>query len=361
MKILFDARVLGGHMHGMARYCGGLLTQLLERDQENEYRILIADLKVREWFKPMVPVQWIHTAIPLYSLQEQIFLLRQIRGESFDLYHSPTYTIPRIFAGKGILTIHDLIPLLFPEDYGLGHRLFFRFVVRKAVTRALKVVTVSEHSRTDIWARFPDSKEKVVITPNGLDPGWAPRPPNQEFLERYGLEAGYVLFVGNAKPHKNILRVLSAFEQLLEEKGYPGKLLIIGIPPGEWSIRRKNRIVFLPACNDPDLVRFYSGADLLAAPSLYEGFGLPVLEAMACGCPVLISDRGALPEIAGNAGFQVNPYDIHAIKAGMGELINNTDLRRSLKEKGLGRAGHFSWEKTAGIVFKMYKELGGRG
>ncbi|MEW6185772.1 MAG: glycosyltransferase family 1 protein [Thermodesulfobacteriota bacterium] len=358
MKILFDARVLGGHMHGMARYCAGLLRQLLEGDQGIEYLVLIADLKVRAWFNPTVPVRWIPTTIPLYSLQEQILLPRQIRGESFDLFHSPTYTIPRVLAGKGILTIHDLIPLLFPEDYGRKHRLFFRFVVRKAVARCLRVVTVSKHSSEDLLARYPISGEKVVITPNGLDPHWRPRQRDSAFLEKQGLDNGYVLFVGNPKPHKNFNRVLAAFERLLEEGGYPGNLAAVGVSLRELPPSLKGRVMIFPACNDQDLALFYSGADLLAAPSLYEGFGLPVLEAMACGCPVLIGDRGALPEMAGEAGFQVNPYDIHAIKEGMQGLISNPELRRSLKEKGLARAGDFSWEKTARIVLETYRALG---
>ncbi len=257
------------------------------------------------------------------------------------------------------MTIHDLIPLIFPKDYGISHRLFFRFVVRRAVSRCLKIFTVSEHSRKDIFTFLQGRHERMVITPNGLDPHWGPKPLDPEFNRRHGLDQGYLVFVGNPKPHKNFTRVLSAFELLIKEDHYPGKLVSIGVAPWNLSSKLKDRVLIVPECNDQDLGLFYSGAELLAAPSLYEGFGLPVLEAMACGCPVLIGDQGALPEIAGDAGFQVNPYDIRAIKEGMREVLYHQDLSQMLRERGLKRAGQFSWEKTARIVLDTYNSLTG--
>jgi glycosyltransferase involved in cell wall biosynthesis len=357
MKILFDARVLGNRTHGISRYCLNLLQHLLAEDRGNEYLILTGQTRVQEWFKPAVPVRWFKTLIPLYSFQEQFLIPFQMRRETFDLFHSPTYTIPSVFSPKGIMTIHDLIPLLFPGDFGLSHRLFFRFVVRRAVHRCLKVFTVSEQSRTDIFALLQGSPERTVITPNGLDPHWGPKPADPEFNRRYGLEQGYLIFVGNPKPHKNFSRVLSAFELLIKEDQYPGKLVSIGLAPRNLSSELKERVLIVPHCSDQDLGLFYSGAELLAAPSLYEGFGLPVLEAMACGCPVLIGDRGALPEIAGDAGFQVNPYDIRAIKEGMREVLFNQILRQEMKDRGINQARQFTWEKTAGIVMTTYKSL----
>jgi len=357
MKILFDARVLGKDMHGIARYCLNLLHQLLAEDRGDEYLILISQPKIQEWFNPVVPVRWLSTSIPLYGLQEQILIPIHLRREAFDLFHSPTFTIPLLFSPKGIMTIHALIPMLFPKDYGLGHRLFFRFVMRRAVARCQKVFTVSERSRNDIITLLQGREERLVITPNGLDPHWSPKPLEPPFILRYGLDQGYLVFVGNPKPHKNFSRVLSAFELLIKDNSYPGKLVAIGIPPGNLSADLKDRVLFLPQCNDQDLSLFYSGAELLVAPSLYEGFGLPVLEAMACGCPILIGNQGALPEIAGNAGFVVNPYDIHAIKEGIREILNHQDLRQDLKERGLKQAKQYSWEKTARIVLETYNSL----
>jgi glycosyltransferase involved in cell wall biosynthesis len=359
MKIIFDARVLGNRMHGISRYCLNLLQGLLAEDRGDEYLILTGQTQVQERFKPAGPVRWLRTLIPLYSLQEQFLIPFQIRKEAFDLFHSPTYTIPLIFSPKGIMTIHDLIPLIFPRDFGFSHRLFFRFVVRRAVHQCLKVFTVSEQSKKDIFTFLQGRQERTVITPNGLDSQWGPKPVDPEFNRRYGLDQGFLVFVGNPKPHKNFTRVLSAFELLIKEDQYPGKLVSIGVAPWNLSSKLKDRVLIMPDCNDQDLGLFYSGAELLAAPSLYEGFGLPVLEAMACGCPVLISDQGALPEIAGDAGLQVDPYDIRDIKEGMRKVLFHQDLRCLLKDRGIKRAGQFSWEKTARIVLDTYQSLTG--
>lgn len=357
MKIVFDARVIGNRMHGISRYTLNLLQHLLAEDQGHEYLILTGPSPIQEQFNPAVPVRWLRTSIPLYSLQEQLLIPFQIRKETFDLFHSPTYTIPLSFSSKGIITIHDLIPLLFPKDFGFRHRLFFRLIVRRAVARCPRVLTVSDRSGKDIVTCLQVRQGQTVITPNGLDSHWGPKPMDQDFIRRYGLGQGFLLFVGNPKPHKNFSGVLSAFELLVQEDHYPGKLASIGVLPQNLSPALRDRVLFLPHCNDQELGLFYAGADLLAAPSLYEGFGLPVLEAMACGCPVLISDQGALPEIAGDAGFQVNPYDIRAIKEGMGTILLHPDLRQTLKDRGITQAGRFSWEKTARIVWETYRSL----
>jgi glycosyltransferase involved in cell wall biosynthesis len=357
MKIVFDARVLGDRMHGISRYCLNLLQRLLALDQDNEYLILTGLADVEDWFKPMGKVRWIRTDAALYSLKEQIVIPFLVRRERFDLFHSPTFTIPLTLASQGIITIHDLIPIIFPKDFGFRHRLFFRLVVRRVVSKCRKVFTVSEHSRQDIISKLQGHQERIVISPNGLDGFWEPKPKDPAFSLRHRLDQGYMLFVGNPKPHKNFNRVLSAFKLLVEDDHYSGNLVSVGLAPRNVPSELQDRVLFVPYCDDRDLGLFYSGADLLAAPSLYEGFGLPVLEAMACGCPVLISDQGALPEIAGEAGIPVNPYDIHDIKEGMKKILSDPDLRRILKDQGLKRSGYFSWEKTARIVLETYKSL----
>ena len=150
------------------------------------------------------------------------------------------------------MTIHDLIPLLFPKDFGFRHRLFFRFVVRRAVSRCLKVFTVSDQSRKDIFTYLQGRQERMVITPNGLDSHWGPKPMDQDFNRRYGLDQGYLVFVGNPKPHKNFSRVLSAFELLVKEDHYPGKLVSIGMAPRNLSSELRDRVLFLPHCNDQE-------------------------------------------------------------------------------------------------------------
>jgi glycosyltransferase involved in cell wall biosynthesis len=359
MQILFDARVLGAGMHGIARYCQGLLGRLLADDGENEYLVLIGRDEVRQRFKTAGPVRWIRTSIPLYGPAEQILLPLRLAGLTFDLYHSPTFTIPLSFAAKGIITLHDLIPLLFPEDYGIRHRLFFRLIVTPACARAFKVATVSQASAKDIVSLLKVSEERIVITPNGLDPLWTKGGEEKGVLWDEDGEGRFILFVGNPKPHKNFRRVLAAFEKLKEEDGYPGKLVVVGLSGQDVGGALKGEVLFFPRLDDAALIRLYTRADLLASPSLYEGFGLPVLEAMACGCPVVIGDRGALPEVAGAAGFQVNPLDIRAIKEGMRELIENQTLRAALREEGKKGAARFTWDRSTQVVRESYRQWNG--
>lgn len=357
MKILFDARAIGKQMHGIGRYTFNLLRQLLAEERSHEYLVLTGGAEIKSLFPPSPSVRFLPTKVPLYSLQEQLLIPFLIGREVIDLYHSPTYTIPLALAGKGILTIHDLIHLLFPEDYGPGHRLFYRLVVRRAVARCRKVFTVSESSKNDIMKHLRGDEKKIIITPNGLTAFWKPTAVEPDFTSRFGLAPAYLLFVGNPRPHKNFHRVLQAFEILVREDLYPGRLVAVGISEQELPKPIRERVIFLPLCPDEDLVRFYSGAELLLAPSLYEGFGLPVLEAMACGCPVLIGPRGALPEIAGEAGLAVDPYQVPAILAGMKKVLHDKNLGRKMGDLGLKRAGGFKWEKTGRIVLDVYDEL----
>ena len=357
MRILFDARVLGNQMHGIARYCQNLLQQLLAEDQGHEYWVLIGRSEIQNRFSPSVPVRWIETRTPLYSLQEQLSIPYRMRGEAFDLFHSPTYTIPLLFSTKGIITIHDLIHLLFPKDYGFRHRLYYSLFVRRAVSRCAKIFTVSEHSKKDIITLLKGHDRQIVVTPNGLDPQWAPQPSDAGFMDRHGLHKGYLLFVGNPRPHKNFSRVLAAFNNLILEDGYEGKLVAVGVDPRDLPGGSREQVVFLPVSNDQELRLLYSGADLLVAPSLYEGFGLPVLEAMACGCPVLIGNQGALPEVAGEAGMAVDPYQVSAILEGMKKVLHDKDLCRRMREQGIKQAAGYTWERTARIVLETYASL----
>lgn len=357
MKILFDARVLGNPMHGIARYGLNLLRRLLDENEGHDYTVLISRPQVKEWFRPSEPARFIPTGIPLYSLQEQVLLPALLRRERFDLFHSPTYAIPLAFSGRGIMTIHDLIHLLFPQDYGLRHRFYYSLLVRRSVARCLKVLTVSEHSKKDIVRLLHGEEQRVAVIPNGLDPQWIPRSLDPSFADRYGLGQGFLLFVGNPRPHKNFLRVRQAFEKFIQEEPYEGKLVVVGLDRADGSGNVQDRLVFIPHCNDEALGLLYAGADLLAAPSLYEGFGLPVLEAMACGCPVLVGNRGALPEIVGEAGLLVDPYDIDSIKEGLRKIVFQPDLGPVLRARGLKRAQHYSWKKTAQAVLKVYDSL----
>ena len=206
------------------------------------------------------------------------------------------------------------------------------------MARSRRVFTVSESSRRDIVTYLGAQNVRIEVIPNGLDSFWGPRPEDSEFLKRYGLTAGYILFVGNYRPHKNFPRVLEAFRRLVREGTYPGKLVVVGLTPDRVPAELSERLVVFSFCPDPELVLLYSGAHLLMAPSLYEGFGLPVLEAMACGCPVLVSRAASLPEITGAAGLQVDPFQVEDIYSGLKQILTDPVLRQKMIRSGLDQA-----------------------
>ncbi len=356
MKIIFDARVIEKQTHGIARFCLKLLDQLLALDLQNEYLVLTRFPWVKDWFQPLARVNWRTVAIPPYTLREQALIPWLLRKDPFDLFFSPTYALPLALASRSILTIHDLIHLIFPQDYGWKYRWYYRLVVRPALVRSRRVFTVSESSRRDIVAYLGGQEAKIEVIPNGLDSFWVPRPADPEFLQRYGLTAGFILYVGNSRPHKNFPRVLEAFRRLLREGTYPGKMVVVGLTPDQVPAELSRRLVVLPFCPDPELVQLYSSAQVLMAPSLYEGFGLPVLEAMACGCPVLVSRTASLPEITGAAGLQVDPFQVEALVSGLKQILTDPVRRQTMIRSGLSQARLYSWKASAQKVLQIFKE-----
>ncbi len=357
MKIIFDARVIERHTHGIARFSVNLLDQLLSLDLQNEYLVLTRFPWVKDWFQPLARVDWRTVAVPPYNLREQALIPWLLRKDPFDLFFSPTYALPLALASRSILTIHDLIHLIFPRDYGWKYRWYYRLLVHPAVTRSRRVFTVSESSRRDIVAYLGGQNVQIEVIPNGLESFWSPRPEDPEFLGRVGLTTGFILFVGNNRPHKNFPRVLEAFRRLVREGAYPGKLVVVGLTPDRLPAELSGRLVVFPICPDPELVLLYSSAQLLIAPSLYEGFGLPVLEAMACGCPVLVSRTASLPEITGAAGLQVDPFQVEDIYSGLKQILTDPILRQHMIRSGLDQARLFSWKATAQKVLQVFEEL----
>lgn len=357
MRIIFDARVIEKQTHGIARFCVKLLDQLLALDLQNEYLVLTRFPWVKDWFQPLARVTWRTVAIPPYTLREQALIPWLLRKDPFDLFFSPTYALPLALASRSILTIHDLIHLIFPKEYGWKYRWYYRLLVRPAIARSRRVFTVSESSRRDIVTFLGGEKVRIEVIPNGLDSFWSPRPEDPEFLKRHKLAAGFILFVGNYRPHKNFPRVLEAFRRLVREGTYPGKLVVVGLTPDRVPVELTGRLVVFPFCPDSELVLLYSSAHLLMAPSLYEGFGLPVLEAMACGCPVLVSRAASLPEITGTAGLQVDPFQVEDLWSGLKQILTDPVLRQEMIRSGLDQARRYSWKATAQKVLQVFEEL----
>ena len=367
MRIAIDVRKL--HDYGIGTYVRNLLTQLGRLDHETEYLLLCRPYdrglldKLGENFRA-VP----QTAEP-YSLSEQLRIPLQLQREQVSLFHAPHYTLPALTPCRSIVTIHDCIHLRFPQY--LPSRLAYgyaRAALWCATHRSDCVLTVSEASKRDILSFFDVPASKVVVIPNAIDDRFWKLPPEDNTVkirERYQLQAPFLLYAGNIKPHKNLERLLDAFYRVRQRGHNDLTLLIIGDEITRYAKLRRavhryqlHRYVrFLGFVPDDTLQILYRLARAFVFPSLYEGFGLPPLEAMASGTPVITSNVSALPEVTGTAAVLVDPRDRDGIADGICRVLEDDVLRAELVKKGLARAREFSWDRSIRQIWKIYREV----
>jgi glycosyltransferase involved in cell wall biosynthesis len=367
VRICIDARKL--HDFGIGTYLRNLLRGLANIDRDTEYVLLCrpGDVEVAkslgENFRA-VPERSGH-----YSIREQIAIPMAVRRERADVFHAPHYVLPALTPGRTVVTIHDCIHLMFPQY--LRNRLAYPYARASMWTAAHKsnrVFTVSEQSKRDILKFFNISPDKIVVTPNAIDDRFS-SPPSDELMtqtrERYQLSHAYVLYVGNIKPHKNLDRLVEAFH-LVRNQGRPElELVIIGHEISQiQSLRRAvhkyqlHRYVrFIGHVPDKTLAVFYRLASVFVFPSLYEGFGLPPLEAMASGTPVVTSNVSSLPEVVGDAAVLVDPYSAQAIADGIIRVLHSSHLRNDLRTRGLARVREYSWARSVQRVREVYGEV----
>ena len=288
-----------------------------------------------------------HPAAPLDALRLSRALRNLTRN---DLFFSPGYNFPLFSAAPFVFTIHDLSHFYCPENSSPLIRLYYRTVLKRACHRAVSILTVSEFTRMQIvdWSGVPP--EKVFDVRCGVDPAYHPGD------DSYGLLAPYLLCVSNRKRHKNEFRVVKAFAMAR----LPAEILLVftGEPTTDLTdyierFRVTSRVEFVGMVPEEKFPPLYRGAEALIFPSLYEGFALPVAEAMACGTPVVTSNTTAMPEVAGDAALLVDPTSVEEIAAAMEQIVSDTSLRRQLAEKGLARAAQLSWATTAARVHEV--------
>src|SRR5204863_3018599 len=304
-----------------------------------------------------------------YSVAEQVRVPLALRREGITLFHAPHYVLPPLFTCRSVVTIHDCIHLMFPQY--LPSRLaltYARASIALASRRATRVLTVSESSKRDILRFVSTESDKITVIYNAYDERFGVEPREEDVVrvrERYQLHDEFVLYAGNVKPHKNLERLIVAFD-LVRKRGLDHlKLVLIGDEISRYSALRRavhqhqlhKYVRFLGYLPEETLAVMYRLAGLFVFPSLYEGFGLPPLEAMASGTPVVTSNVSSLPEVAGDAAILVDPHDPHAIADGMYRLLTDERLRRDLRLKGLARARQFSWEESVRRVRAIYEEV----
>ncbi len=366
MRVAIDARKL--HDFGIGTYIRNLLRHLARSDRDTEYVLLCRDADMPVAHQLGENFRGVLERSPNYSLREQAHIPYVLMRERPDVYHAPHYVLPPLVPCRSVVTIHDTIHLMFPQYLpNRGAYAYARTLMWAAAKRSDRILTVSESSKRDIVRHFNVPPEKVVVIYNALDERFGAEPLPEEFArvrERFQLDHGFVLYVGNIKPHKNLVRLIEAFDGLRRE-GFDGlKLLIIGDEITKWPALRRavhkyklhKHVRFLGFQSDETLAVLYRLAAVFVFPSLYEGFGLPPLEAMASGTPVVTSNLSSLPEVAGDAALLVDPYDADAIRDAIRRVLTEPALREDLRRKGLARAKQFSWEESVARTRQIYME-----
>ncbi len=359
------SRVVTKQRTGTEQYSVQLLEALGAIDQQHDYRLY---LNARDRPPLHLPANFRARLIPWPRLWTHLRLSLEMIQQPPDLLFVPAHVVP-LAHPRTVVTIHDLGYRDFPEAHPWQSRQYLHWSTRWSATVAQKVIVPSAATARDLQAGYQIDPAKIVVIPHGYHPRFRPLPATvvQQGLARLGLRQPYILAVGTLQPRKNLGRTLAAFEELCRA-GFPHRLVLVGrrgwladpifaaiTRPDSPAYGRVDLTDYLP---DADVPIVYNGATVLAFPSLSEGFGLPALEALACGLPVLTSNTSSLPEVVGDAALTVNPLDSAAIATGLATLLRDESLRQTLRERGLARAAQFSWGQTARQTLAVLTTVG---
>jgi glycosyltransferase involved in cell wall biosynthesis len=367
VRIGIDARKL--HDFGIGTYIRNLLRHLARLDRQTEFVLFARPDDCEALGTLGANFRAVPETAGNYSVAEQFRIPLALKRAGITLFHAPHYVLPPLIACRSVVTIHDCIHLMFPQY--LPNRLAYGYArasVALAAHRATRVLTVSESSKRDIL-RFVDvPADKIDVIYNAYDERFGVEPREEDVVrvrERYQLHDEFVLYAGNVKPHKNLGRLIEAF-QIVRNRGLDHlKLVLIGDEISRYAALRRavhqhqlhKYVRFLGYLPEETLAVMYRLAGVFVFPSLYEGFGLPPLEAMASGTPVVTSNVSSLPEVAGDAAMLVDPYEPDAIADAISRVLTDEALRRDLRQRGLARARQFSWEQSVQRVRDIYSQV----
>lgn len=375
MRIGIDARFFGGEQSkGLGRYTQKLVEHLLQLDNEHTFVLFVQQETHDQWKRAYPNVELVVAPYKWYTFSEQLHLPGLIRKAQVDLMHFPHFNVPLLYRGPFIVTIHDLIILRFPTErattlgpllYKIKHFAGTR-VLNHAVRDSKKIITVSEFSKKDIVDYFHIDPTKVQVTYEAAEATAAiSHRPNETVLEEYGIRQPYVLYVGNAYPHKNLEILLDVAAELKRTHTTPPwQFVLVGKSDyfydrlqREVNHRKLNEYIhFTDFVPDADLPVLYQNALTYIFPSLYEGFGLPPLEAMSYGAPVMAASTSCLPEILGEAALYFDPNDISGIINLITTLKTDEATRHHLITQGKKQIQRYSWKSMASATLKMYEQ-----
>lgn len=372
MHIGIDAHALGARQGGNETYIKNLILALAELDQQNQYTIYFSEpVAAREWRERWAnfTVRLLPSPTPLVRVP--IALAFELRRRPVDVIHVQ-YTAPPFCSMPIVTTIHDLAFEHFPETFTRRGKTQLRLTVRRTARRAAHVLTVSEFSRQDIIKTYRMPPEKITVAHNGCEALFTPPPSStaideaETIKKKFGITGDYLLAVGSLQPRKNLIRLLRAYARLRSQyKDFQPQLVLVGRRLWLYQeILREIRqqgfardVIVTDYIDDRDLPGLYRSALALVYPSIFEGFGLPPLEAMACGTPVITSNTSSLPEVVGDAALLIDPYSEDSILQALLKIVGDEQLRSRLSAAGIQRARQFSWQTAAKKTLAVYRSV----
>lgn len=378
-QFILDARTAVPHFPGIGRYVSNLASTLKPLLATHESLTILesptssgpvdSSASTLQWGRATKqPGTTVTAPVTPFDIRQQWLIplmLKRLRAGGTALYHSPYYVMPYHPGLPTLLTFYDVIPLKFPQSVPTRARLFFRLAASLALRAADHVAAISDAARTDLVSSLSVPASKVSVTPLAAGSEYRPQPASEvgRVRQKYHLPEKFLLYVGINKPHKNLPALIDAYAQISSRHA---PCLVIA---GAWDHRYpqareraarhqlEDAVHFLGPVDERDLPALYSAATLFVFPSLYEGFGLPVLEAMACGTPVACSNTASLAEVSNEAALLFDPHSVTAIRDAMVELIEDHSQRARLSEQGLTRARRYSWHATAAATLHCYRQL----
>jgi glycosyltransferase involved in cell wall biosynthesis len=372
MKILIDCTQIGRNKAGVGAYALNLTRELLLRQRDDLQILVLAQdddpdfaLSEEQMQIMKIPAKFFRH-FPLRLVMEQLYIPWLTRKYKVDVLHSLHYSFPLVRTkARKIVTVHDMTSFIIPEVHTRMKLAYFHFFIRAGSRLADALIFVSTSTRED-WKRyFPHVSKPNFVIPHGKSSIFRTGLSREQIaftLDKYGVTKPYLVYVGTIEPRKNLTRLVVAFGQL--SGSFPKHTLVLAGMKG-WmngdlfdairSLGLESKVILTGFIAEEDKPYLISGAELFAYPSLYEGFGMPILEAMACGTPTLTSNTSSMPEVAGDAVLIVDPYNVEDIVSGLRRLLSDAELRDSIRQKALARASLFDWGTAAQMTINAYQ------
>ena len=364
MRVGIDARLVYYSQAGIGQYILHLVDGLARLDSENDY-VLLQSRKDETTILERPNFRRVSLWTPSHHRLERYSLNVELMRLGLDVLHSPDFIPPHRPSCKSVITVHDLAFLLYPHFLTKESARYYGHI-DQAVRWTDHIISVSESTKRDTIEHLGVPEDKITVVYEAANPIFRPldrAAAKEEVRNRHGVDGPFVLFVSTIEPRKNVPTLLRALHQL--QQCYKEDIRLVLAGGKGWlfedafavveDLKLDERVHFLGRVSSDDLLYLYNAAELLAHPAFYEGFGLPPLEAMACGLPVVVSNVASLPEVVGDAGLLIDPHNVDELTVSMWRLLNDSDLWKEMREKGLRQASRFSWERAARETLDIYR------